>query len=146
MFYLLMEYCLSCLAHSWEWNGAGTAPFKPVCSESVIFLRIRIHRSVPLSNRSESGSLFFIDLQETNKQVFFSIFFAYYFLKVHLRHSSKIKVTKKSQNSGNKGFSYCFYLMIEGSGSGSRRPKNIRILIRNNALSLSSRNPSMLRL
>jgi hypothetical protein len=50
---------------------------------------------------------------------------------VHLHHFSKIKSHKEV---GNKGFSYYFCLMIEGSGSlslingsGSGRPKNIRI-------------------
>jgi hypothetical protein len=40
---------------------------------------------------------------------------------VHLHHSSKIKVIKKSQNSRNQGFSYRYYfcLMMEGSGDGS---------------------------
>ncbi len=48
------------------------------------------------------------------------------------------KVKKKSQNSKNQGFSFYFCLMTEGSksgtvhltygsGSGSKRPKNIRI-------------------
>jgi hypothetical protein len=59
-----------------------------------------------------------------------------YFLKVHLHHFSKIKVKKKSRNRRNQGISYYFCLMIERSGfrsvhltngSGSRRPKNIRI-------------------
>jgi hypothetical protein len=49
-------------------------------------------------------------------------------------------VKKKSQNCRNKGFSYCFCLMVEGSGS--RRPKNtwirwIRIRIRNTACMLN---------
>jgi hypothetical protein len=34
---------------------------------------------------------------------------AYYFLKVHLNHFSKRKVIKKSQNSGNQGFSFYFF-------------------------------------
>jgi hypothetical protein len=42
------------------------------------------------------------------------IFFAYYFLKLHLHHFSNIKFIKKSQNSRNQGFSYYFCLMIEG--------------------------------
>ncbi len=42
---------------------------------------------------------------------------AYYFLKLHLHHFSKIKSKKESQNSRNQGFSY--YMMIEGCGSGS---------------------------
>ncbi len=66
-------------------------------------------------------------------------FSAQYFLKVLLQHFSKIKVKKKSQNCINQGFSYYFCLMIEGSGSGSipltngsgsMRPKNMWIRIR----------------
>ncbi len=82
-----------------------------------------------------------------------TIFSAYYFLKVHLHHFSKIKSQKESQNIRNQGFSYYFWMMIEGSGSGtgagpgpipltsgsgsgSGRPKNmwirwIRLRIRN---------------
>ncbi len=56
-------------------------------------------------------------------------------MKVLLHHFSKIKSKKKSQNSRNHGFSCYFCSMIEGSGSGSilltngsgsgsRRPKN----------------------
>ncbi len=40
-------------------------------------------------------------------------FSAYYFLKVHLHHFSKIKSKKEEKNSRNEGFSYCFSLMIE---------------------------------
>ncbi len=58
---------------------------------------------------------------------------------VHLHHSSKIKVINSLQNSRNQGFSYYFCLMMKGSGDGSvlvtngsgcgsRRPKNVRIL------------------
>jgi hypothetical protein len=67
-----------------------------------------------------------------------TIFSAYYFLKVHLLHFSKIKIQKESQNRRNQGFSYNFCMMIEGSGSGcipltsgsgsgagSGRPKNM---------------------
>jgi hypothetical protein len=70
--------------------------------------------------------LIFFTIQEANKKlIFLQSFSAYYFLKVHLHHFSKIKVKKKSQNSRNQGFSYYFCLMIEGSGSG--RPKNMWI-------------------
>jgi hypothetical protein len=34
----------------------------------------------------------------------------------HLHHSSNIKVIKKTQNTRNQGFSYCFCLIMEGSG------------------------------
>ncbi len=92
--------------------------------------------------------IFVIDLQDGQKNSFKKIS-AYYFLEVHLRHFSKIKSQKESQNSRNQGFSYYFCMMIEGSGagsgsialtnrSGSGRPKNmwirwiwIRIRIRN---------------
>jgi hypothetical protein len=69
-------------------------------------------------------------------------------LKLHLHHFSKIKIQKESQNSRNQGFSYFFCIIIEGSGSragsgseskpltsesgsGSWRPKNTWIRIRN---------------
>jgi hypothetical protein len=51
------------------------------------------------------------------KKNFETIFSAYYFLKVHLHHFSKIKSQKESQNSRNQGFSYYLCMMIEGSGS-----------------------------
>ncbi len=91
-------------------------------------------------------AIFIIDLQHAGKKLIFS---AYYFLKVHLHHFSKIKSQKESQNISNQGFSYYFCMMIEGSGSGSIpltsgsgsgsgswRPKNMwirwnRIRIRN---------------
>ncbi len=56
------------------------------------------------------------DLQDADKKLFFS---AYYFLKVHFHHISKIKVIKKSQKCRDQGFYYYVYLMIEGSGAGS---------------------------
>jgi hypothetical protein len=48
-------------------------------------------------------------------------FYAYSFFMVHLHHSSKKKVIKKSQKWRNQGFSSFFCLMMEGSGS--RRQK-----------------------
>ncbi len=55
-------------------------------------------------------------------------------LKVHLHHFSKIKSQKEVTKQEELMFSYYFCLMIEGSGSvhltngsGSRRPKNIRL-------------------
>jgi hypothetical protein len=85
-------------------------------------------------------AIFVIDLQDAHKILILQIFSACYFLKVHLHHFSKIKSQKELQNSRNQGFSYYFCMMIEGSGSGSipltsgsgsRRPKNIRIRIWN---------------
>ncbi len=78
-------------------------------------------------------AFFIIHLQDANK-----VFLQITFFKVHF---SKIKSKKKSQHSRNQGFSYYFCLMIEGygagsipltngSGSGSRRPKNMWIRTR----------------
>ncbi len=67
-------------------------------------------------------TIFVIDLQDASKkQIFNTIFSAYYFLRVpvHLHNFSKIKSQKESQNSRNQGFSYYLCMMIEGSGSGS---------------------------
>ncbi len=64
-----------------------------------------------------SDSCYFRSL--TFNLILFLYFSAYYFLKVHLHHSSKMKSQKESQNSRNQGFSYHFWMMIEGSGSGS---------------------------
>ncbi len=83
-------------------------------------------------------TIYVINLQDGNKNLFWKSFSAYYFLKVHLHSFSKIKVKKKSQNSRNQGFSFYFCLIVEGyrfrsvsialvRGSGSRRSKNIRI-------------------
>jgi hypothetical protein len=70
------------------------------------------------------------------KLIFNTIFSAYYFLKVHLHHFSKIKSQKESQNIRNQGFSYYFCMMIKGSGSW--RPKNMWIRIRNTGFWLSN--------
>jgi hypothetical protein len=58
-----------------------------------------------------------IDLQDASKKLIFNtIFSAYYFLKVHLHHFSKIKSQKESKKRRNQGFSYYFCMIIEGSG------------------------------
>ncbi len=120
----------------------------------LVWIRIRIRGSMPLTNGSGFGSwiriLLFpsLTLQMPAKNKFFStVFSAFYFLKVHLHYFSKIKSQKESQNSRLQGFYYYYCMMIEGSGSGagsipltrgsgSGRPKNtwirwIRIRIRN---------------
>ncbi len=56
----------------------------------------------------------------SKKLIFNTIFPAFYFLKLHLHHFSKIKSQKESRNSRNQGFSYYFCMMIQGSESGSR--------------------------
>jgi hypothetical protein len=54
---------------------------------------------MPLTNGSGSDpdpAIFVIDLQDANKKrIFFKRFAAYYFLKVHLHHFSKIKSPKE---------------------------------------------------
>jgi hypothetical protein len=113
------------------------------------WIRIRIRGSMPLTNGSGSGSwiriLLFSSLifkMPAKKNFFNTIFSAYYFLKVHFHHFSKIKSQNESKNSRNQGFSYYFCMMIEGSGSGSIpltsgsgsgswSPKNMWIRIRN---------------
>jgi hypothetical protein len=52
-------------------------------------------------------AIFVIDLQDASKELINTIFSAFYFLKVHLHHFSKIKSQKESQ-SRNQGFSYYF--------------------------------------
>jgi hypothetical protein len=43
-------------------------------------------------------AIFVIDLQDASKKrIFYTLFSAYYFLKVHLHHFSKIKSQKESQ-------------------------------------------------
>ncbi len=102
----------------------------PQIHASDLWIRIRILDPDP--------AIFVIDLQDASKILIFNtIFSAYYFLKVHLHHFSKIKRQKESQNGMNQGFSY-YYCMIEGSGSragsgsipltsGSGRHKNMWI-------------------
>jgi hypothetical protein len=61
-------------------------------------------------------AIFVIDASK-KPNFFNTIFSACYFLKVHLHYFSKIKSQKDSQNSRIQGFSYYFFMMIEGSGS-----------------------------
>ncbi len=111
-----------------------------------ILVWIRIRGSMPLTNGSCYFRLWPLRCQQKNN--FLAIFSAYYFLKVHLHHFSKIKSLKESQNSRNQGFSYYFFMMIEGSGSipttngsGSGRAKNMWIRIR---IRIRSRNTGIL--
>ncbi len=110
--------------------------------------------SATLTNRSGSGSgsCFFssVTFRMPPKNIFCLHFFPLVPVpvKAHLHHYSKIKkVIKKSQNSRNEGFSSCFCLMMEGSrsgsvpltnGSGSRRPENLQIRIRNTGFGTAS--------
>jgi hypothetical protein len=85
--------------------------------------------------------LFFspVTFKTPSENIVFLSSYAYYFLKAHLHHSSKIKSHKNSQNSINECFSSILSLLMEGSGpgsrqinygSGSKRSKNTRIRIR----------------
>ena len=89
-----------------------------------ILVWIRIRGSMPLTNKSGSGcgsgSFYFHHWpsrrqQKTNLKKSYS---AYYFLKVHLHHFSKIKSQKEVIQQKNQGFSLYFCLMMEGSGAG----------------------------
>ncbi len=119
---LLFEYC------------GGASDLRTLLSVPIIYIS------------SETNE--WVTFKMPTKNYFFLILSAYYFLKVHLHTFSKIKSQKESKKSRNQGFSYYFYMMIEGSragsgsipltnesGSGSGRPKNrwIRIRIPNTA-------------
>ncbi len=108
------------------------------------WILIRICGSMPLTNGSEFGSGSWIRILLFSSLTFKmpAIFSAYYFLKLHLHHFSKIKSQKESQNNRNHGFFFFFCSMIRiriqplnsesgsgsvpltsESGSGSGRPK-----------------------
>jgi hypothetical protein len=77
----------------------------------LVWIRIRIRRSIPLTNGSRRQ-------QKTNlKKKFFCLLLFEGTFTVY--HFSKKKSPKMQQNSRNQGFSYYFCLMTEGSGSGS---------------------------
>ncbi len=96
---------------------------KPVLRihDILVWIRIGIRGSMPLTNGSGSRSCYFFlrPSRCQQKLIFIFIFSAYYFFKVHLHLFSKIKSQKESQNSRNQGYSYYFCMMIEGSRSGS---------------------------
>jgi hypothetical protein len=62
----------------------------------------------PDSDAALDPALFVSDLQEANKNNFFCLFL----FKGTLRHFSKIKVIKKSENSRNQGF--LNFLLVDG--------------------------------
>ncbi len=110
---------------------------KPVLRIPDIMVRIRIRGSVPLTNRS--GSCYFRQWSSRWQQQKIFYFFCFLLFEATLTSIFKEKSRhKESQNRRNQGFSNNFSLMIEGfgfgsgsvyrtNGSGSRRPKNIRI-------------------
>jgi hypothetical protein len=74
-----------------------------------------------LTDTAPDPVLFVSGLQDASKKLFcFLSFFAYYFLKIHLHHSSQIKSQKSIfKTVKNQGFSYNFCLMMGGSGAES---------------------------
>ncbi len=108
----------------------------------VVRIRTWIHGFMPLTNGSGSCYFRHRPARCQQKNSFFILFFLLitFWRYQHLHLFTKIKSQKESQSSRNQGFSYYFCIMIEGSrswsgsiplingsGSGSRRPKNIRI-------------------
>ncbi len=127
--------CSSTCRHSMKSNFPEKKQFiylyKPVLRINDILVWIRIGGAMPLTNWS--GSCYFRHWPSRRQQKTNLRKSASWLLKVHLYHFSK-----KSQNSRNQGFSCYFCLMKGGSGSGSipltngsgfgsRRPKNKRI-------------------
>ncbi len=106
-------------------RAARTAGSK---GQSAFFAVSFLHES-----GSDSGSCYFRQRPSRwqLKLIFSLSFFAYFFLKLHLHHFSKIKSHKEVAKQYESGFSYNFCLMKEGSGSvphtngsGSGKPKN----------------------
>ncbi len=83
-------------------------PWKAVFRIRDILVQIRIFGSLPRTNGYGSRSASFVsDLQDANKNLFFSLFFE----GAALHHSSHINIINKSQNSRNQGVSFYFCLM-----------------------------------
>ncbi len=66
----------------------------------------------PDSDADPDPAIFVSDFQYVNHKKF-SMFFAFYFLKLHFYHFSKIKSHTEVTKQSNQCFSYCFCLMIE---------------------------------
>ncbi len=106
------------------------------CSGSVTFLYGSGSGDPDLWQTDPYPGLFLSDLRDTNTNIFLLVVLPVTFWRYIILQ--KQKVIKKSRNSRNWGFSYNFGLIMEGSeavpltnwfGSGSGRPKNLRILI-----------------
>ncbi len=139
---------LQCCGSITFWGGSGSGS-----GSAVPCLWLMDPDSDPDADPDPAIFVIYLPKMPTKKNNFVTSFLAYYFLKVHVHHFQRKEVKKKSQSSRNQGFSYCFCLVIEGSRSGagsgsipltdgsgseSRRVKNmwirwirIRIRIRN---------------
>jgi hypothetical protein len=97
---------------------------QPVLRIHHILGRIRIRGSMPPTDgcRILLFSPLTFKMATKNYLILLMTFLSYIYIIFQ-----RLKVKKKSLNSRNQGFAYYFCLMIEGSGSGSRRPKSIRI-------------------
>jgi hypothetical protein len=139
--HLECELLQQCSGSMKFWGGSGS----PRIHEILGWIRILGSKLLTNGSGSWIRILLFMSLtfKMPAKNKFNTIFSAYYFLKVHLHHFSKIISQKESQNRRNQGFSYYFCMMKEGSGSGARvgsipltsgsgRPKNM--WIRNTAI------------
>jgi hypothetical protein len=99
-------------------------------------IRIRIRGSVPLTYRSGFGSCFLSVVDKISTRIFFfKVFLFITFWRYIFVSLQRQKVKKISQNSRNQGFLLLVYgkilIRTNNNGSGSRRPKNIRIRFHN---------------
>ncbi len=83
----------------------------------LLLARIRIRGSVQLTYGSGSGSRSFRQWpSRCQQEIFFPSFFAYYFFKVHLRHSSKINtVSHKDVTKQQKSRLFLLFFIDDGS-------------------------------
>ncbi len=114
--FMVRNHFNQCCGSVTFWYGSGSVYANP-------YLWLTDPDSDPTPDPAPYPVIFVSDLQlqdnKMTKKINFLRFFAYYFLKLHVHHFSKIKVIKMSQNSRNQGFSYSFWLVMEGSRSGS---------------------------
>ncbi len=115
----------------WGGSGSGSGSADP-----CLWLMHPDLGSDPDPDADLDPAIFVIDLNKMPTKKFFCLLL----FERTCTSFSKIKSKKNSQSFRNQGFSYFFYLVIEGSrsgsgsipltdgsGSGSRRPKNMWI-------------------
>ncbi len=117
--YVVVPYQLLSLAFIRE-----AFPFQPVyrIHDILVWIWIRVHGSMPLTNGSGSGFIrgllfYVIDLQEINQEIsFLNVFLLFTFWRYIYITFQRLIVQMELQNSRNQGYSYYFCLMIDGSG------------------------------